>query len=367
MLELFFCGDVLINNKTLLPNELKTAIGESEFAICNFEAPIRINKSKKTIKAGPNISQGENSISELKEMGFNVLTLSNNHIFDYGLDSIKNTIDIIKKHNLIPSGFYFNSKNLIPIQLKNNGVSISLISCGENTEGCLKYNHNEYGYLWTHSLELKELIIQEKKKSDFVFVSVHAGLEKVNFPLGIWHKLYRDLIDYGADVIIGHHPHIAQGIEKYKDALIFYSLGNFIFDYPKNSNESAPSLSVKFNLSKNKIDYQLYFHRKLGDKIILEKNSDSILKELNIALNEVKKNSSNVELEISMYMDSFKKYIRFYSTGLLDYSLRSILKWFYYKLLKRNEFQLKKNKLLEHLFVVDTNMFLIKKYFNKKD
>ncbi len=362
MIDIFFTGDTLINEKVNIPNNLINIIRASDFSICNLEAPIKHESSHKIHKAGPNLFQTPNSVELLKDLGFDILTISNNHIYDYGLDSVKQTIKETKKNKLIPFGYYFDEK-IEALRLKKNGIKVSIITCGENSEGCIKYNKQNFGYLWSHSKKLKNLIIKEKKISDFVFVSVHAGLEDVNFPLKQWKNQFRKFIKYGADVVIGHHPHIAQGIEKRESGIIFYSLGNFIFDYPKNSIENKPSMSVKFKLAKEKISYDLFYHQKKKNNLTLLDDSDNIFYEINKHLIQNSENDRNQKLQIKKSFNAIEKYIKIYSFGISDFSPRSILKIIYHTIFNRKNFKIKRIKLLEHIISIDTNRFILDDYF----
>lgn len=365
MIDIFFTGDTLLNERVNIPYNLSNTIKTSDFSICNLEAPIKHESSHKIHKAGPNLFQNPKSIEQLKDLGFDILTISNNHIFDYGLDSVKRTINEIKRNKLIPFGYYFDKK-IEALRLKKNGIQVSIITCGENSEGCMKDNKQNFGYLWSHSKRIKNLITREKQKSDFVFVSVHAGLEDVNFPLKQWKNQFRKFIEYGANVVIGHHPHVAQGVEKIESGIIFYSLGNFIFDYPKNSIENEPSMSVKFKLTKEKISYNIFYHQKKKNNLILLNNSDYILNEINKQLIENLENDRNQKLQITKNFKAIEKYIKIYSFGIADFSPRSILKLIYYTIFNRKNYQIKRIKLLEHIISIDTNRFLLDEYFKYK-
>ena len=123
MIDIFFTGDTLINEKVNIPNNLINIIRASDFSICNLEAPIKHESSHKIHKAGPNLFQTPNSVELLKDLGFDILTISNNHIYDYGLDSVKQTIKETKKNKLIPFGYYFDEK-IEALRLKKNGIRL---------------------------------------------------------------------------------------------------------------------------------------------------------------------------------------------------------------------------------------------------
>jgi poly-gamma-glutamate synthesis protein (capsule biosynthesis protein) len=93
-------------------------------------------------------------------------------------------------------------------------------------------------------------------EADYVVVSCHWGIEFVDFPSPNIKRLARQMADAGADIILGHHPHVPQGIEKYKDSIIFYSLGNFLFDFLW-SRRSRESMIAKIRISGGKVEYDL--------------------------------------------------------------------------------------------------------------
>ena len=96
-----------------------------------------------------------------------------------------------------------------------------------------------------------EAVKKAKQKSDFVIVSMHSGNEYVNKPNSSQVNFAHSAIDAGADLVIGHHPHVVQILEKYKDKYIFYSLGNFIFD--QQASETRKGLMIKVYFTKDEI------------------------------------------------------------------------------------------------------------------
>ena len=92
--------------------------------------------------------------------------------------------------------------------------------------------------------------ISTTKNVDFVIVSMHAGIEYEHLSAKDQQKFARAAVDAGADLVIGHHPHVVQEMEKYKDKLIFYSLGNFIFDQMW-SEDTRQGVAVEITFAKN--------------------------------------------------------------------------------------------------------------------
>lgn len=176
----------------------------------------------------------------LKVVGFNVLNLANNHTMDYKRDGLSNTMEVLNQHDISHFGAgknYEEARRLLVID--KQGCKI----------GFLGYSvFPPEGYIFSRdksdvarvSENLGEEIKLAKKKCDLLVVSFHWGNEYHFYPSENQKNLAYEAIDNGADLILGHHPHVLQGIEKYQDKLIFYSLGNFIFDrqIQKGTDES---------------------------------------------------------------------------------------------------------------------------------
>src|SRR3990167_10074072 len=105
---------------------------------------------------------------------------------------------------------------------------------------------------------MREAVKEAKQKTDFVIVSMHAGIEYVNKPNTSQTNFAREAIDAGADLIIGHHPHVVQIMEKYKGKYIFYSLGNFVFDQMW-SMATREGLMIKAYFTKSGVEKVLLY------------------------------------------------------------------------------------------------------------
>lgn len=176
------------------------------------------------------------NVGALKNYGFNFFTLANNHFYDQGERGAKES-----RINLTKLGFEFAGDKEGGIHddssmiLEKDGIKIGVLSLS-NT------------YAKTSEIEIKNTIKDLKSKSDWVVVSIHWGEEYKHQPNDKQQALARLMIDSGADLIIGHHPHVIQTSENYKGKMIFYSLGNFLFDqYFKSDTQEGLALSLAFN------------------------------------------------------------------------------------------------------------------------
>ena len=296
--KILFCGDFFASNVEQLKfsDDLSTLIKSCDACCCNFEAPL---KSKELIsKAGPVLCQSDNAPSFLESNGFNVITLANNHIRDYGNEGIENTIKGFKSSLLVGAG---NKKQAYELKIKNIGeiqigfLSFSHYEFGIVDEGC--GNENYLGGAWINSQIVDELIRRAKNIVDYLFILPHAGIEEIDLPLPEWRERYRQFILLGADAVIATHPHVPQGWEIFDGKYIFYSLGNFYFDMYSKSRYWNCSLGVLFEIRENSLSLKHVYNLKYSlDKVEID-ISDKIklhIKDLNSQLNSEKSYMDNI-------------------------------------------------------------------------
>ena len=124
-LKLFACGDVVnfTNNKNFIDEGLKNIVKNSDMSICNFEAPIEIQGMQAIKKAGPHVYQSKESVQHLKEMGFSMVSLANNHIYDYGQNALENTINALENNSIeyIGAGVNFEEAEDLKTTLDGDG------------------------------------------------------------------------------------------------------------------------------------------------------------------------------------------------------------------------------------------------------
>jgi poly-gamma-glutamate capsule biosynthesis protein CapA/YwtB (metallophosphatase superfamily)/uncharacterized membrane protein (UPF0127 family) len=232
-IKLLFVGDIMmtrsveekikdLNKKFIFPflnilNYLKTF----DYVIANLEGPI----SDKGTKIGNKYSfRMKPEVAEaLSNTNIKIVNLANNHIFDYGKIAFEDTLKNLEKNNI---NYFGNSYE--PLIIEKEGVKIGFLGFSDFLKH-LEVRENKIGIAVVNN-NLSELIKKTKEKVDILIVSFHWGEEYQELANERQRKLAKIAIDSGADLVIGHHPHVIQDIEKYKDKFIFYSLGNFIFD-----------------------------------------------------------------------------------------------------------------------------------------
>ncbi|MGB3340909.1 MAG: CapA family protein [bacterium] len=207
-------------------------INEFDLAFCNLECPVSATgKSTGKIycfRADTNFFLG------VKNAGFNVFSLANNHIIDWGEKSCLDTKELIEKNELFAFGAGKDqTEALEPLIVSKNGLRIAFLgSVGTPLKNVI-WPITKSGPGQATLEQLTERINVVRNYVDFVVVSMHWGIEYEHIPRSHQITWAHALIDAGADLIIGHHPHVLQSIEVYENRIILYSLGNFVFDQHK--------------------------------------------------------------------------------------------------------------------------------------
>jgi poly-gamma-glutamate capsule biosynthesis protein CapA/YwtB (metallophosphatase superfamily) len=168
----------------------------------------------------------------LKEAGFDVVSIANNHMWDYGKDALFSTIDNLDRVGIKHVGASEDPTTLYqPAIITAQQQKIAFFAVTNLLNGYEKSGATEY-VAWADADKLIPAIEQVKPQVDWVIVSVHWGSEYTAQPNRAQIELGRKLIDAGVNVVVGHHPHVPQGVEEYNGGIIFYSLGNFAFWQP---------------------------------------------------------------------------------------------------------------------------------------
>lgn len=241
MVKLFFCGDILnrFSENQFIEASLQDIIKSADISVANFEGVIQV-------KGAPlkGAMQRTNTVKFLKEAGFDLLLLSNNHITDCGLEGLVRTISAIDSSHLDHIGAAEGYEEAYKPYIKDiNGVKIGFINLCEAQIGHYKDRNQSFGYAWIGDKNCDERIVKLRKETDVLIVLPHAGLELYSLPLQEFRVLYRHYCDLGADLVIGGHPHVPQGIESYNGKHIIYSLGNFYFPKPDIDNDDPRNSS----------------------------------------------------------------------------------------------------------------------------
>lgn len=275
-LTLGFVGDIMLDRgvkSSVMKNgngdyifmfeKIKDYLNSFDILFGNLEGPI----SDGGINAGSIYSFRMDPLSakSLKEAGFDVLSIANNHIGDWGKTAIKDTIQNLENVGIAYVGGGNNKEEAYQLKIiETNKAKISFLAFSQFGKGYLEAGNNIAGIAIISDEKLKFTIEKAKSESDIVIVSFHFGDEYREEPNDYQKTISHKAVDYGADLVIGHHPHVVERIEKYKDRYIAYSLGNFVFDQ-YFSKETMEGMALKVMVENKKIT------EAIADKIILNK------------------------------------------------------------------------------------------------
>ncbi len=205
---------------------------KSDVVFGNLEAIIASDKDKLSYPGKPyNFHASKEAAPALKNAGFTILSLANNHAMDYGPAPLANTRGLLAAQGIITFGSGTNiDAARSPAIITKNGIRIGFLGYGTAHAKSVYATAKKAGIALIRPYDIEEDIKALREQVDVLIVSLHWGIEYESKPTKEQRALAHDIIDWGADMIVGHHPHVMQGIEVYKGKIIAYSLGNIIFD-----------------------------------------------------------------------------------------------------------------------------------------
>lgn len=276
-------SNLMICKKELYYGDLVKYLKKGNLNITNLETVID-TKKRIFAKNAPRYINKPEVLTSLKSINTHLVCLANNHIIDNGNLGLKKTINYLEKYKINHTGANFSQKKIYkPFLFNKNNQKIAVINTSEGEEANEKYN-NHIGASDIESYKVIDQIRNYKKKGYLVILIAHAGIEYIPVPPPYIKNIFKNFADEGADLVIGHHPHVPQGFEIYKNVPIFYSLGNFAM-WKKNLRKNCYhsfflNIEIQNNqlLSINLIPFQI---KKNGLNLISKKNFSKNIIELN--------------------------------------------------------------------------------------
>jgi poly-gamma-glutamate synthesis protein (capsule biosynthesis protein) len=210
--------------------DISQIFNDVDLAIGNLEGPLQIgvpNKKKRNVLGAP-----PESSEALSMLGFTALSLGNNHITDQGIEGVTRTQEILESRGIrhFGAGLTIDEARR-PAYSNVRGHSFAFLAYSEDggDVGTQVATDTAFGCV-PFSLEFIERDIRSARKSaDHVIISLHWGYQNDRYPSPHQISVARKIIELGALIVFGHHPHVLQGIERHQNGLILYSLGNFFF------------------------------------------------------------------------------------------------------------------------------------------
>lgn len=291
----------------LIIKEMVPVFKEADFRMINLETPVLTDEISNKI-IFPNKSyifkSKPEDINLLKLLSIDLAFLGNNHTMDYGMEGLFSTIHLLNERGIGYVGAGVNQNQAYtPFKVTISGIEFNIISANEYGLPESFASEKKPGIAKINFREISQIPSKEKnqysgKKENYI-ASLHWGMEYSPEPELYQRNFAHNLVDSGYIAVIGHHPHIYQGIEKYKNGIIFYSLGNFIFGSKNHLLSHNLLAMLHFEEDKLKMAEIIPVFGKFQESesfyiYPLEgEEADSFLKELYIQCNKL-----NTELEI---------------------------------------------------------------------
>jgi poly-gamma-glutamate synthesis protein (capsule biosynthesis protein) len=202
----------------------------SDLVFANLECPLSTRGRRMQNDAA--YSADPAFAAAMAAIGVRVVSFANNHCFDYGEVAFRDTLDTLKANGIAVAGAGTTLQEArTPAIIEIDGLKIAFLAYSMIGPDWIYATDTECGVAPLNPMIVGQDIARVRGDADLVALSVHWGVEVRPMPWPRLVELAHDFIDTGADMILGHHPHVPGSIEIYRDRPIFYSLGNFIFGH----------------------------------------------------------------------------------------------------------------------------------------
>ncbi len=261
---------------------------QADIIVANLECPIStrgtaVKNKKFTLRVGPIAADA------LAGAGIRVTTLANNHMMDFGPLALKDTLAALSERGILYTGAGMGLDDArSPALLKIKGKTVAFLAYSLTFPLEFFASEGRPGTAPGYTEFVKADIQKARPKADLLVVSFHWGAEVMTAAKDYQLALGRQSIDWGADLVLGHHPHVLQELEVYKGRLIAYSLGNFVFGSQSNRTNTSIILlcsfrnnalikikAVPLDVNNYRVEYQ--------PKILRGDAAKAVLKDINAA------------------------------------------------------------------------------------
>lgn len=240
-------------------SEVKKYFSQSDFLLGNFETVTA--GSKKEYSGYPFFNTPDDFVPALKNAGFNIFTTANNHALDQGEHGVLRTIEILKKNNLLYNGTFNSARDRDSIRIYDvKGIKIAYLAYSYGTNGNpIPKGKNYLINLIDYDLIKRDITTARKNGAQLVLVHYHFGIEYKREPVESQKEAVEKAIEFGADIIIGGHPHVIEPLDYYKTkhakldtGFVAWSMGNFISNQQWRYSDVGMILSLELTKNLNK-------------------------------------------------------------------------------------------------------------------
>jgi len=258
--SVIFGGDVMldrgiraqINVKGLsyFTDGLTSEFTNADYTVVNLECPatdIVAPLTKQFVfRADPKV------LPDLRQAGVTHCILANNHSYDQGREGLISTAENLERAGITPIGFGLSQPSACaPLTLNKNGIEVAIFSSVTLPLEAWMFLTESPGMCQATVSDLTQAVstYRTHHPKSFIIVTLHWGVEYQPIPTSTQRQQATELIEAGTDAIVGHHPHVIQSYERINGKPVFYSIGNLIFDNPREITHRG--ILVKFDLKQN--------------------------------------------------------------------------------------------------------------------
>jgi len=219
--------DVLLQDPKTVYGNLLTELRSADLRIVNLECPL-VDHGEEVFKSGAVLKGTTAHIKGLTCVPFEIVTMGNNHVFDYGTDAFIKTRELLHQDEIQTLGAGLDIEEAAaPLMVDIQGIRLAIVNFSEGED--LTAASEKPGVFGWDVDRVVEQVRTVTQKANAVIVVCHAGVEYIPYPPPYLAAAFQRIADAGADLIIGHHPHVPQGVQVWDQVPICYSLGNFVF------------------------------------------------------------------------------------------------------------------------------------------
>lgn len=206
-----------------------TVLNSSRLVFANLEVPLKIDENKNEYKSFIHHSLPEPTAELLKLLNIRCVSLANNHIYDCKMPGLKATINLLDELGIYHTGAGWLPQHIEPVIIELKDTKIGFLAYVDQSTNPKTEHFSELLINYFEPEKVIEDIKRLKSKVDKVICSIHWGVDYSFYPTSSQRKTARKLVDAGANIIMGHHPHTMQPFEQYNGGYIFYSLGGLTY------------------------------------------------------------------------------------------------------------------------------------------
>lgn len=239
-LHITFVGDLLLDDgpgRTIAAGgdplaPFDALLQQADYRIGNLECPVAAPTTGQPLDNKIFSFRAEPAVTRVLKGRFDALAVSNNHSGDYGTTAFLETLQHVQTAGIRTFGGGRNLQEAhAPLWIERKGIKVAVLGYNEFKPRSFEAGANHPGIAWSEDSQVTgDIRAARAAGADVVIPFMHWGWERELYPSARQQQLARAMIDAGADVVVGGHPHVTQGAEYYRGKLIVYSLGNFVFD-----------------------------------------------------------------------------------------------------------------------------------------